>query len=487
MLSYPPPPVPARHRLRASMQRTFVGLLLLPLASGSELRIHPDVQRALAERRAVVALESTIISHGMPYPDNLRTAREVEEVVRSCGATPATIAILDGVCCIGLADEELERFAQLGSAGEVRKVSRRDLAHAVARNAHGGTTVSSTMLLAHKAGIAVFVTGGIGGVHRGGESSMDVSADLVELGRTPVLVVSAGIKSILDIPRTLEYLETQGVAVLALGTEEFPAFFTRSSGCAAPMVAADAAEAAAVCHTQLDRLRLQSGLLVGVPIPAEAEAEAEVVQLAIQQALADAEAAGVGGRDTTPYLLRRVGELTQGRSLAANIALIKNNARHGAQIASSLAALRAADGGDEADEADEAAEASSDEAWAAGAEGALGRLAGAASDAVHRARELAAEAVAGVAGAAEVAGAAATEAWLGAAGVAVEAVDVLAETVAGGGKPAPAMGSKAGMGGVTPAPASSIVEKLSELAALRDAGALDDDEFRAAKAQLLAS
>ena len=471
------------------MQRTFVGLLLLPLASGSELRIHPDVQRALAERRAVVALESTIISHGMPYPDNLRTAREVEEVVRSCGATPATIAILDGVCCIGLADEELERFAQLGSAGEVRKVSRRDLAHTVARNAHGGTTVSSTMLLAHKAGIAVFVTGGIGGVHRGGESSMDVSADLVELGRTPVLVVSAGIKSILDIPRTLEYLETQGVAVLALGTEEFPAFFTRSSGCAAPMVAADAADVAAVCHTQLDRLRLQSGLLVGVPIPAEAEAEAEVVQLAIQQALADAEAAGVGGRDTTPYLLRRVGELTQGRSLAANIALIKNNARHGAQIASSLAALRAADGGDEADEADEAAEAAgtAEGDVAAGVEGALGRLAGAASDAVHRARELAAEAVAGVAGAAEVAGAAATEAWLGAAGVAVEAVDVLAETVAGGGKPAPAVSSKAGKGGVTPAPASSIVEKLSELTALRDAGALDDDEFRAAKAQLLAS
>jgi pseudouridine-5'-phosphate glycosidase len=273
------------------MLGAFVSLLLLPLASGSELRIHPEVQRALAERRPVVALESTIISHGMPYPDNLRTAREVEEVVRSCGATPATIAILDGVCCIGLADEELERFAQLGSAGEVRKVSRRDLAHAVARNAHGGTTVSSTMLLAHKAGIAVFVTGGIGGVHRGGESSMDVSADLVELGRTPVLVVSAGIKSILDIPRTLEYLETQGVAVLALGTDEFPAFFTRSSGCAAPMVASGCAEAAAVCHTQLDRLRLQSGLLVGVPIPAEAEAEAEVVQLAIQQALADAEAA----------------------------------------------------------------------------------------------------------------------------------------------------------------------------------------------------
>ena len=174
------------------MARTLVGLLLLPLAIGSELpmRIHPEVQRALDEHRPVVALESTIISHGMPYPANLRTAREVEDVVRTCGATPATIAILDGVCFIGLTAQELERFAQLGSAGEVRKVSRRDLAHAVACDAHGGTTVSGTMLLAHKAGIAVFVTGGIGGVHRGGESSMDVSADLVELGRTPVLVVS---------------------------------------------------------------------------------------------------------------------------------------------------------------------------------------------------------------------------------------------------------------------------------------------------------
>ena len=187
-------------------------LVALPAVCSTELlRIHPEVRRALEERRPVVALESTIISHGMPFPANLQTAREVEEVITSRGATPATIAILDGVCHIGLEEEELERFARLGSAGEVGKVSRRDLAHAVARGAHGGTTVSCTMLLAHRAGIPVFVTGGIGGVHRGGESSMDVSADLGELGRTPVLVVSAGVKSILDIPRTLEYLETQGV------------------------------------------------------------------------------------------------------------------------------------------------------------------------------------------------------------------------------------------------------------------------------------
>ena len=207
-------------------------LSLLTLASTPtlpDLRVRADVRDAIANNRPVVALESTIISHGMPYPKNLEVARAVEAVVRDAGALPCTIAVLDGVCICGLSDDELERFAQLGDAGAVGKVSRRDLAHAVARGAHGGTTVSSTMLLAHAAGIGVFVTGGIGGVHRGGEASMDVSADLVELGRTPVLVVSAGVKSILDIPRTLEYLETQGVAVLALGTHEFPAFFTRTS------------------------------------------------------------------------------------------------------------------------------------------------------------------------------------------------------------------------------------------------------------------
>ena len=187
------------------------------------LKINPEVAEALSSGRAVVALESTIISHGMPYPQNVETARAVETIVRQGGAVPATIAILDGVCCIGLDDAELDRFAKLGSTGEVRKISRRDLAAIVARDGHGGTTVSCTMLLAHMAGIGVFVTGGIGGVHRGGQESMDVSADLCELGRTPVMVVCAGVKSILDIPRTLEYLETQGVAVLSLGTDEFPA------------------------------------------------------------------------------------------------------------------------------------------------------------------------------------------------------------------------------------------------------------------------
>ena len=310
------------------------------------VRVHPDVAAALDAGRAVVALESTIISHGMPYPANIQTAREVEEVVRNSGAVPATIAILDGVCCIGLSDDELNRFAVLGAAGKVAKVSRRDLAACVARSGHGGTTVSATMLLADMAGVRVFVTGGIGGVHRGGELSLDISADLCELGRTPVCVVCAGAKSILDIPRTLEFLETQGVAVLALGTDEFPAFFTRRSGCPAPTRVETAHEAAAVVHAS-STLGLSSGTLVAVPIPESAEAEAGKVQGAIEQALAEAGAAGVAGRDTTPFLLKRIAELTGGDSLASNIALIKNNAAVGAQIATSLAELqrRTAPGG----------------------------------------------------------------------------------------------------------------------------------------------
>lgn len=310
------------------------------------VRVHPDVAAALDAGRAVVALESTIISHGMPYPANIQTAREVEEVVRNSGAVPATIAILDGVCCIGLSDDELNRFAVLGAAGKVAKVSRRDLAACVARSGHGGTTVSATMLLADMAGVRVFVTGGIGGVHRGGELSLDISADLCELGRTPVCVVCAGAKSILDIPRTLEFLETQGVAVLALGADEFPAFFTRRSGCPAPTRVETAHEAAAVVHAS-STLGLSSGTLVAVPIPESAEAEAGKVQGAIEQALAEAGAAGVVGRDTTPFLLKRIAELTGGDSLASNIALIKNNAAVGAQIATSLAELqrRTAPGG----------------------------------------------------------------------------------------------------------------------------------------------
>lgn len=313
-------------------------------AAGDMVRLHPEVAAAIAAGRPVVALESTIITHGMPYPDNLRTAREVEQVIRDAGALPATVAVLDGVCLVGLTPAELERLAQLGP-GRVAKCSRRDLAAVIARRGHGATTVSATMLLAHRAQIDVFVTGGVGGVHRGGEASLDVSADLTELGRTPVCVVSAGIKSILDIPRTLEVLETNGVAVAALGADEFPAFFTRRSGCAAPLRVETPREAAELVHAS-SQLGLGSGILIGVPIPAEAEAEAGSVQAAIDLALREAEAAGVAGRDATPFLLRRVAEITGGASLAANIALIKHNALQGARIAVELAKLRRGAGGE---------------------------------------------------------------------------------------------------------------------------------------------
>ena len=322
------------------------GFLLLlcaaaPAAATSlpTLRIRPDIAEALKAGDPVVALESTIISHGMPYPQNLATAKEVEGVIAERGAIAATIAILDGVCYVGLTEDELERFAQLGSAGEVAKVSRRDLAHCVSLRRHGGTTVACTMLLAHMAGISTFVTGGIGGVHRGGHDSMDVSADLCELGRTPVTVVSAGAKSILDIERTLEFLETQGVAVMALGADEFPAFFTRSSGCRSP-ARVDSPEEAAAVQFASEQLQLQSGMLIGVPIPEAAQAEAATVQTAIESALSEADAEGVAGRDITPFLLRRVNELTRGASLRANIALIKNNAAIGAQMAGELSRLR---------------------------------------------------------------------------------------------------------------------------------------------------
>ena len=345
----------------------LVGALASDLAT-LPIRIAPSVQAALDAGRPVVALESTIISHGMPFPANLQTAKEVEEVIEKCGATAATIAILDGVCCIGLTPEELDRFAQLGSAGQVSKISRRDVALCVAKGAHGGTTVSCTMLLAHMAGIPVFVTGGIGGVHRGGEDSMDVSADLCELGRTPVMVVSAGVKSILDIPRTLEYLETQGVCVVALGSGEFPAFFTRASGVEAPARVDTTSEAAAVAHAQ-HRLGLASGMLVGVPIPVDAEADAALVQGAIDQALQEAAAQQISGRAITPFLLKRIAELSGGKSLASNIALIKNNAKAGAEIAVELARLRGRIGGGGGGGADRAGAASSEAAAPVSASG----------------------------------------------------------------------------------------------------------------------
>jgi pseudouridine-5'-phosphate glycosidase len=297
------------------------------------LDVAPEVAAALARGGAVVALESTIISHGMPYPENLTTARGVEAVVREHGAQPATIALVDGRVRIGLDDDALERLA---ATGDVAKASRRDLAVLTARRATAGTTVAATMYLAHLAGISVFATGGIGGVHRGGERSFDVSADLTELGMTPVTVVCAGAKSILDLPKTLEVLETEGVPVIGVGTDEFPAFFSRSSGLPVPHRVDSAAELAAVVTAQR-ALGLRGGILVANPIPAADEVPAAEIGARIEEAIADAERAGVAGKDVTPYLLARITELTGGRSLAANVALIRSNAALAAELATALA------------------------------------------------------------------------------------------------------------------------------------------------------
>ncbi|KAL4459061.1 hypothetical protein ABPG75_013926 [Micractinium tetrahymenae] len=307
-----------------------------PAGTGG-LVVAAEVAAALAAGRPVVALESTIISHGMPFPQNLETARQVEAVVRAHGATPATIAVLGGVPHVGLTPSQLESLARAGKA--VRKVSRRDLPLVMALGLDGATTVSATMLLAARAGIAVFVTGGIGGVHRGGEATMDISADLTELGRTPVAVVCAGAKSVLDIPRTLEFLETQGVCVAAYGADEFPAFFTRCSGCRAPARVDTPAQAAAMIAAS-QKLALGGGMVLAVPIPDEQAAAGAAVERAISQALQEAEQRGVKGSEVTPFLLQRIQELTGGRSLEANIALVKNNAAVGARVAAALAALR---------------------------------------------------------------------------------------------------------------------------------------------------
>jgi len=291
--------------------------------------IRAEVREALGQGRPVVALESTIISHGMPYPDNVATARMVEQIIRDHGATPATIAILDGVAHIGLDDDQLEL---LGSDAHVRKVSIRDLPHVIARKEHGATTVATTMRLAAIAGIRVFVTGGLGGVHRGAATSFDESADLIELSRTPMTVVSAGVKSILDIGATLERLETLGVPVVGYRTDDFPAFFTRSSGFAAPLRCDEPAEIAAMMHA-MSELGLTSAISVANPVPVEDEVPAERIDSVIAQALAEADEQGVRGKDVTPYLLGRIVELTEGESLRANIALVFNNARLGAAIA----------------------------------------------------------------------------------------------------------------------------------------------------------
>jgi pseudouridine-5'-phosphate glycosidase len=297
------------------------------------LTLAPEVAEALARGGPVVALESTIISHGMPYPRNVAMAREVEGIVRESGAVPATVAVLGGRPTLGLGDDELEL---LGSDESVRKVSVRDLGHVVATGGHGATTVASTMRLAGLAGIEVFVTGGLGGVHRGAESSMDVSADLTELSRTPVAVVSAGVKSILDIERTLEVLETLGVPVVGVGTDDFPSFFSRSSGVPVPMRVDSPEEVAALARATWD-LGLDCGIAVANPVPPEDEMPREEIDEVIARALADADRLGLRGKDITPYLLGRIVELSGGRSLETNIALVRHNARVGAAVATALA------------------------------------------------------------------------------------------------------------------------------------------------------
>lgn len=295
----------------------------------TQLRVHPEVAGALADGQAVVALESTIISHGMPYPKNVQTAREVEQIIRDGGAVPATIAVLHGVPRIGLDDDELDL---LGSDEHVRKVSIRDLPVVIARAEHGATTVASTMRLAALAGIHVFVTGGLGGVHRGAEHSMDVSADLTELSLTDVAVVSAGVKSLLDIGRTLEVLETLGVPVVTVGSDDFPSFYSRSSGFRSPLRLDSAEEVARAMRAKWS-LGLAGGIVVANPIPVEDEIpEAEIGRL-IEQAVAEADQRGITGAAITPFLLGRIVELSGGESLRANIALVKHNAALGAAIA----------------------------------------------------------------------------------------------------------------------------------------------------------
>ena len=295
--------------------------------------ILPEVQDALAAGRAVVALESTIITHGMPAPRNLETARAVAAAVREGGAVPATIALLDGRIRVGLTTDELERLA---GEREVAKVSRADLPAVLAAGATGSTTVAATMICADLAGLRVFATGGIGGVHRGAEHSFDVSADLQELARTPVAVVCAGAKAILDLPKTLEVLETLGVPVIGYGCDELPAFYSRSSGLAVPLRRDNAAGIAQVMRTKWD-LGLGGGLVIANPVPSEAEIPAAEIAGHIEQALAEAEARGVSGKAVTPFLLARLEALSGGVSLEANVALVLNNARLAAQIAKAYA------------------------------------------------------------------------------------------------------------------------------------------------------
>lgn len=300
------------------------------------LDVNPEVAAAIREGKPVVALESTIISHGMPYPQNVETALNVERIIRENGAVPATIAIIGGRLKAGLTAEEIEYFGKKGR--EIHKASRRDLAVLCARGEDGATTVTTTMIIAYMAGINIFATGGIGGVHRGAETTMDISADLEELGSTPVMVVCAGAKSILDLGLTLEYLETKGVPVIGYGTEELPAFYTRKSGFGVDYRIDTPAELAAAFKAQND-MELGGGMLVTNPIPEEFAMPKDRIDKAIEQALSECVANGIKGKETTPFLLARVAELTGGDSLASNIQLVYNNAALAAKTAAEYCKL----------------------------------------------------------------------------------------------------------------------------------------------------
>ena len=302
----------------------------------SFLNIHPDVQQAVNSGKPIVALESTIISHGMPYPENVATAIEVENTVSANGAVPATIAIFNGKCHVGLTKEQLEFF---GHAKGVWKVSLRDMPYVISKNLYGATTVAATMRIAAMAGIRIFVTGGIGGVHRDASATMDISADLTEMTHTPVAVVSAGVKSILDIGLTLEYLETKGIPVITYGQEEFPSFYSRKSGFISPLRSDTVQEIAAILATKW-RLGLNGAVLIANPVPADQEIAADEMEGYIQKALEAVKEKKITGKEVTPFLLKYIAEHTRGESLETNIALIKHNAKIGAEIAVEYANLK---------------------------------------------------------------------------------------------------------------------------------------------------
>lgn len=300
------------------------------------LRINPEVKKAIEEGRPVVALESTIISHGMPYPKNVATAMMVEATIREHGVVPATIGIIDGDAVVGMTPEEIEEF---GKRKGILKASRRDLPVVYAKKLWAATTVATTMIIANQAGIKLFVTGGIGGVHRGAEKTMDISADLQELAKTNVTVVCAGAKAILDLPLTLEYLETMGVPVLGFKTEELPAFYTAHSGLKVDYAINDHAEAARIMKEK-ENNNLAGGILITNPIPEEYAMDADVINDAIETALKKAEELGIKGKETTPFLLKTIVELTGGDSLESNIKLVINNAHVGAEIAKEYSKLK---------------------------------------------------------------------------------------------------------------------------------------------------